>query len=201
MNLTTLATQIATLHQNTIIHWYQHGITIQETDFLQLVAENHAFNFQLWNAEDRARREDMGHTFVYDAKREIDHFNQQRNNRMEAMDQWFAQAITLAHPTTCPVHSETPGMMIDRLSILSLKTHHMGEQAIRDTADQSHRQTCAKKLAVLREQHAQLTTCLQQLLQELMSQARTFRLYHQFKMYNDPTLNPELYNQVTRNDA
>lgn len=195
MNLLTLTAQISALHRDAIIEWYQHGIDLQQEGLLRFVAENHAFNFQLWNAEDRARREDKGHSFVYHAKREIDRYNQQRNNRMENMDAWFANAMPLADAKTCPVHSETPGMIIDRLSILSLKCYHMGQQAERESADEAHRQTCTQKFAVLHQQHKQLTACLQQLLQDIGAQVRTFRLYHQFKMYNDPALNPELYEQ------
>jgi len=194
MDITSTIQQITALHHDSIIEWRNTDqITIQADGLLKLIAENHAFNFQLWCAEDRARREDMGHSFVYCAKREIDSFNQQRNNKMEAVDQWIARTLKPSTIETCPVHSETPGMMIDRLSILSLKIYHMKQQSIRTTADHAHRQTCAQKLSVLVEQHAQLTTCLQQFLQDLTQHIRTFRLYHQFKMYNDPTLNPELY--------
>ena len=147
----------------------------------------------LWNAEDRARREDKGHQFVYEAKREIDGFNQQRNNRMESIDGCLAEMIPMASYQQTPVHSETPGMIIDRLSILSLKSYHMEQQALRTDVDEPHRQSCAHKLAVLREQRQQLSLCLQRLLQECIEGQRCFRLYHQFKMYNDPTLNPQLY--------
>ena len=197
MNLLTLASDISILHQDAIIEWYQNGINFQYEGLLNFVAENHAFNFQLWNAEDRARREDKGHSFVYEAKREIDNYNQQRNNRMETIDVWFANTLTPASAETCPVHSETPGMIIDRLSILSLKCYHMAEQATRHRADAIHRETCSQKLTVLQAQHKQLTACLQQLIQDIVAQVRTFRLYHQFKMYNDPALNPELYTPST----
>ena len=193
MNLLTLPAEISALHRDAILEWYQSGINFQKEGLLRFVLENHAFNFQLWNAEDRARREDKGHSFVYHAKREIDSYNQQRNNSMENIYAWLATALTLASSETCPVHSETPGMIIDRLSILSLKCYHMGEQATRKSADEAHRRTCTQKLAVLHAQHQQLTACLQGLLQDIVDQVRTFRLYHQFKMYNDPALNPELY--------
>lgn len=193
MNIDALIQDMTTLHREAIPVWTQSGVQFQRDGLLKPIEENHGFNLQLWLAEDRARREDMGHSFVYQAKRDIDHFNQQRNNRMEAIDEYLEQTITLATGEHCPIHSETPGMMIDRLSILSLKSYHMGLQAVRNTADETHRQLCGQKLRVLQAQHAQLTQCLQQLLHDLVLQARTFRRYHQFKMYNDPTLNPELH--------
>ncbi|PJD92395.1 MAG: hypothetical protein CK424_05665 [Legionella sp.] len=196
MNIDTLIENITHLHRNAIQEWSTADIQLQHDGLLKLVEENHSFNFQLWRAEDRARREDMGHSFVYHAKRDIDHYNQQRNNRMEAIDGWLADTLELSSHKDCPIHSETPGMMIDRLSILSLKSYHMGLQAVRPTADDAHRQLCAQKLETLHAQHKHLTSCLQQLLKDLTLQLRTFYRYHQFKMYNDPTLNPELYSHT-----
>lgn len=185
--------EIATLQQDSIVRWKTSGVVLNQQGFLRLAEENHAFNYQLWQAEDKARRDDAGYEFVYRAKREIDHFNQQRNNRMEAMDEWLFTALQPASPTECPVHSETPGMMIDRLSILALKAYHMALQSKRMDVDDTHRQNCQRKWETIIEQQQQLINCLQQLLEEINGKLRTFRVYHQFKMYNDPTLNPELY--------
>lgn len=195
MNIHNLIQDITRIHGDGIQAWLASQVQIKQEGLLKFIEENHAFNFQLWHAEDRARREDMGHSFVYEAKRAIDSFNQQRNNRMEAIDEWLANAIILSVAEDCPVHSETPGMIIDRLSILSLKSHYMAVQTTRANTDEAHRQLCQQKLHVLHAQHSQLTQCLQNLLQDLYQQTRTFRRYHQFKMYNDPNLNPELYQQ------
>ena len=195
MNFDILLEEITDLHQTAIHRWHDGPVQIQNKGLLQLIEENHAFNFQLWQAEDRARREDKGHSFVYEAKRAIDHFNQQRNNRMEAIDEYLANIITLSVAETCPVHSETPGMIIDRLSILSLKSYHMTAQTTRAGAEESHHQLCKQKLHILHAQHSQLSLCLRQLLKDFVLQTRTFRRYHQLKMYNDPSLTPELYSQ------
>ena len=195
MNFDRLVIEITNLHRKTILIWHDPTIQIQQEGLLRLIEENHAFNFQLWQAEDRARRDDLGHHFVYEAKRAIDQFNQQRNNRMEAIDEHLANIITLSVAKTCPVHSETPGMIIDRLSILALKSYYMSVQTTRTSADEAHRELCRQKMHVLHAQHTQLTQCLQQLFNDLVQQTRTFRRYHQFKMYNDPNLNPELYLQ------
>jgi hypothetical protein len=184
---------IVSLHTNTIPRWKEHGVVLQQSQFLGLVEENHAFNYQLWHAEDRARRDDKGYEFVYKAKREIDAYNQQRNNRMEMMDQWLMASLKPAEHSTCRVHSETPGMIIDRLSILSLKAYHMAIQTTRSTADDTHRTNCGQKLTIIYAQYQQLQTCLVHFLYNVINQEATFRLYHQFKMYNDPALNPALY--------
>ncbi len=185
--------EIASLQRECIINWKKTDVKLQQKDFLKIVEENHAFNYQLWHAEDRARRDDLGFEFVYHAKREIDYCNQQRNNRMEAMDEWLFRQLQPASHVECPVHSETPGMMIDRLSIMALKAYHMALQIERPDVDAIHKKTCLNKLRTIEEQQMQLQDCLHQLLQDSNNKTRTFRVYHQFKMYNDPTLNPELY--------
>lgn len=185
------ASDLADLQQACIILWKEQGLKLNQSGFLALVQENHAFNYQLWQAEDRARRDDKGPEFVYQAKREIDQYNQQRNNRMEAMDQWIYEVLKPADQAI--VHSETPGMIIDRLSILALKAYHMNLQTKRMEVDEAHRANCELKVQKILAQQAQLVTCLAQLMEEIRAGKRTFRVYHQFKMYNDPTLNPELY--------
>lgn len=187
---------IEALHREAILRWKHHAMQLTQHNFLKLVEENHAFNYQLWHAEDKARRDDMGFEFVYQAKREIDQFNQQRNNRMEMMDSWLYHELKPSSSSTCPVHSESPGMMIDRLSILALKQYHMAIQCDRTDVNADHLNRCQAKLEVIAQQKQQLLTCLDEFLQELLQKTRTFKVYHQFKMYNDPTLNPELYSQT-----
>ncbi|MBA3536326.1 MAG: DUF4254 domain-containing protein [Tatlockia sp.] len=187
------AREIANLHNASIVLWKNEGLALKQRNFLGLVEENHAFNYQLWHAEDRARRDDLGHEYIYLAKREIDHCNQQRNNRMEAMDEWLYNILQPAPSDHCPVHSESPGMMIDRLSILALKAYHMNLQIQRVEVEAAHRHNCQRKWQTIIAQQNQLEDCLQQLIDEIKAKTRTFRIYHQFKMYNDPALNPQLY--------
>lgn len=190
------AEAILALHERSIILWKASQVELKESGFLKIVEENHAFNYQLWHAEDRARRDDLGHEFVYLAKREIDGYNQQRNDRMEMMDEFIITALSPSSPHDCAVHSETPGMMIDRLSIISLKIYHMAYQAHRETASAAHRQLCAEKYTLLCLQRQQLATCLNVLVQEILNKTRTFCSYRQFKMYNDKNLNPQLHPDV-----
>ncbi len=184
---------IIAFHDQAIIQWKEHGVSLDQVDFFKLVEENHSFNYQLWHAEDQARREDKGFEYIYKAKRAIDGFNQQRNNRMELMDEYLFHRLQPAAVSECPVNSETPGMMIDRLSILALKKYHMALQTQRQDVDARHLEQCQQKLNTIKEQQAQLGRCLDELLTSVGAKSRTFRVYHQFKMYNDPKLNPELY--------
>ena len=159
---------------------------------MAFVLENHRRNFDLWHEEDRARRDDMGFEYVYRAKRAIDALNQQRNDFIERMDQLLFETL---HPAvqTAPLNSETPGMIVDRLSIMALKVFHMEEQTQRTDATDAHIESCRRKVGVLTEQRNDLTGMLQALLEEIGSGKRAYKVYFQFKMYNDPALNPQLY--------
>lgn len=164
----------------------------ETADLVRIAGENHRRNFDLWHTEDEARRDDLGADHVYRGKRSIDRFNQERNDFIQRMDEWFI--VALRPPTGgCPLNSETPGMMIDRLSILALKSYHMAVEANRAEASADHRQNAARKLVILDQQIRDLESCLQALLDDIAAQRRTFKVYFQFKMYNDPTLNPALY--------
>lgn len=174
--------------------WHQVSPAATGDGLMRLVEENHLRNFSLWHTEDVARRDDLGFEAVYRAKRDIDRFNQERNNFAEEMDQALVAALR-PRESGCPRNSETPGMIIDRLSILALKEYHMHEETVRTGASAEHRAKCAEKLARIRRQRDDLTGCLAELLADVIAGRRTFSVYFQFKMYNDPALNPQLYRQ------
>jgi hypothetical protein len=191
------ATEIAALQTTLTARWHQTAPAASGEGFSRLVEENHLRNFQLWHEEDIARRDDLGSERVHQAKRNIDRFNQERNNFAEEMDKAIVAA--LQPPTSgCPKNSETPGMMIDRLSILALKEYHMHEETVRPDASAEHRAKCAEKLARIRVQRADLAGCLDELLADVAARRRTFSVYFQFKMYNDPALNPQLYRKAAQ---
>jgi hypothetical protein len=172
--------------------WHAQEPAADGAGFSGLVAQNHLRNFQLWHEEDVARRNDLGFERVFQAKRAIDKFNQERNNFIEEMDKVLVATLQPAE-SGCPRNSETPGMIIDRLSILALKEFHMREEADRTDASASHREACSVKLARIVRQRSDLTQSLAELLADVSARRRTFAVYYQFKMYNDPALNPQLY--------
>ena len=185
-------TEITTLQTELTTQWHELEPTAHGEGFLKLVQENHLRNFQLWHEEDIARRDDLGSARVHQAKRAIDRYNQERNNFIEEMDKLLVAELKPAE-TGVPRNSETPGMIIDRLSILALKEFHMAEEALRGDASAEHRENCAAKLARILHQRSDLTQSLAELLQDVGAGRRTFGVYYQFKMYNDPALNPQLY--------
>jgi hypothetical protein len=160
------------------------------------VAANHRYNNLLWDEEDKARRQDVPDAEIAADKRMIDQYNQQRNNAVEAIDEALLAALGYVTPgSDARLNSETAGAMIDRLSILALKIFHMHEQTLRTEAGQEHVAACAAKLARLHTQRADLAGCLDTLLTEAEAGRTYFKVYRQFKMYNDPALNPYLSGQ------
>lgn len=158
------------------------------------VHANHRYNTLLWREEDKARRTDVGPAAIALSKRLIDRHNQRRNDAVEALDEAILASLPDLPPQdSARLSSETAGAMIDRLSILSLKIFHMAIQAARQDATDRHIATCGIKLARLQTQRQDLAQCLDQLLTEAARGMAYFKLYRQFKMYNDPDLNPYLY--------
>ena len=157
------------------------------------ITTNHRFNCLLWAEEDLARRTLASDADIAANKRRIDRFNQARNDAIERIDDHLLQSLAaVAQRPDARQSSETPGAMIDRLSILSLKLHHMGLQTQRSDVADAHRELAKSRLGQLQLQRTDLGACLDRLMQELASGAGYFRIYRQFKMYNDPTLNPAL---------
>lgn len=168
-------------------------------DFLTLVAQQHRANFDLWHIEDEARTPGASDAALADVKRRIDCTNQLRNDLAEQLDRmlldWLApQGLPNA---AAALHSESPGLMIDRLSILALKIYHTSEETERKNAPAGHCARNEERLSVLIEQRADLAICLDALWRETLIGARRFKLYRQLKMYNDPSLNPAIYRSST----
>lgn len=159
----------------------------------------HRCNYQIWNHEDIARRDDVPDVTIRDAKRRIDELNQQRNDVVEAIDGWMLSTWFVSdengngNGNGRALRTETPGSAIDRLSILALKRTRMRAQTGRTEAGAEHVAACRRKLEILEHQQVDLVAALRLLLVEIAAGKVRMRVFRQFKMYNDPTLNPQLY--------
>ncbi|MCH2266039.1 MAG: DUF4254 domain-containing protein [SAR324 cluster bacterium] len=168
----------------------------EPTDFPVLVSTQHQLNFELWHQEDMARDPDVSDSKIASVKRAIDVLNQRRNDLIERMDQFLVNILftgNVKNDAEAEMNSETPGSMIDRLSINALKIYHMDEEILREEVTAEHRNKCAGKLSVLQEQRKDLEQCLSKLLADLSSGEKRLKVYQQMKMYNDESLNPVLY--------
>ena len=168
----------------------------ESADFPSLVSTQHQVNFELWHQEDLARDLDVSDSKIAGVKRAIDVLNQRRNDLIEQLDQFLVNVLSRENVNTTDqteLNSETPGSMIDRLSINALKIYHMNEEIQREDVAESHRKKCFGKLSVLQEQREDLRQCLDKLLVDFSTGKKRLKVYQQMKMYNDESLNPVLY--------
>ena len=188
---------ITDLHRTTVELWHQprHDDSVL-SDFWVLVREQHRRNFDLWHEEDIARSPDVSDKEIARVKRSIDRLNQERNDHIEKFDTEILKLLDqydVEPLPNAPLNTETPGSAIDRLSIMSLRIYHMNEQIHRVDVSDEHRKKARERLARCLEQHRDLSQSLAELLGDLFAGRKYLKVYHQFKMYNDPTMNPYLY--------
>lgn len=189
------------LHETTVSLWHHTEIENTYQGFLRAVCDQHRYNFLLWHEEDVARSPDAGDVEIAKVKRAIDGYNQKRNDGIERLDEMIISELGAAEvrpAADARINTETPGSVIDRLSILSLRIYHMQEQAEREDADDQHRAKATGRLTILYEQRRDLAQSLTELLADLASGRKLLKVYRQFKMYNDPTMNPYLYSSLKK---
>ncbi|EGN56121.1 hypothetical protein PRBRB14_04960 [Hallella multisaccharivorax DSM 17128] len=147
-----------------------------------------------WHMEDIIRDPHINPQEGMQLKHRIDRSNQDRTDLVEQIDSWFRQYFSDVTPLPdARLNTESPAWAVDRLSILALKIYHMQEQANREDATPDHRKLCKGKLSVLLEQQKDLSTAIDQLLDDIGEGKKYMKVYRQMKMYNDPSTNPILY--------
>ena len=147
-----------------------------------------------WHFEDIIRDPNIDPAEALILKRRIDRSNQDRTDLVEQIDTYFRQKYSEIKPLEeARLNTESPAWAIDRLSILALKIYHMAEQVARNDASEEHLAKCAQKLEVLKEQQVDLSTAIDQLLEDIETGRKYMKVYRQMKMYNDPATNPVLY--------
>lgn len=147
-----------------------------------------------WHLEDIIRRPDIDPTEALVIKRRIDKSNQDRTDLVELIDSYFLDRYKdIQQLPTASINTESPAWAIDRLSILALKIYHMKQETVRSDASAEHITACQIKLRILKEQEQDLCLAIEQLLDDIAAGKKYMKTYKQMKMYNDPSLNPELY--------
>ena len=147
-----------------------------------------------WHYEDIIRLPNIDPAEALVLKRKIDASNQDRTDMVEYIDSYFLEKFkNVDVKEGAKINSETPAWAIDRLSILALKIYHMREEATRESASKDHRAKCQEKLSVLLEQRVDLSTAIDDLLNDFATGEKYVKVYKQMKMYNDADTNPMLY--------
>ena len=146
-----------------------------------------------WHYEDIIRDPNIDPVGALKLKRQIDASNQDRTDMVEYIDSYFLEKFKdVKVKDGATINTESPAWGIDRLSILALKVYHMNEEAERTDASQEHQIACKSKLNVLLEQRVDLSTAINQLLDDIVNGRKYMKVYKQMKMYNDDELNPVL---------
>ena len=149
-----------------------------------------------WHFEDIIRDPQIDPVEALALKRRIDKSNQDRTDLVEQIDSYFREKYSQVKVLPdARINTESPAWAVDRLSILALKIYHMKEQVNRPEATTEHKAKCQAKLDVLLEQQVDLSTAIDQLLEDIEAGRKYMKVYRQMKMYNDPSTNPVLYNQ------
>lgn len=147
-----------------------------------------------WHFEDIIRDPNIDPAEALVLKRRIDKSNQDRTDLVEQIDTYFREVYKDITPLeNATINTESPAWAVDRLSILALKIYHMKEQTERKDAEEAHLQKCQAKLDVLLEQQVDLSSAIDQLLDDIKAGRKYMKVYRQMKMYNDPATNPVLY--------
>jgi hypothetical protein len=187
---------IVRLQDEATAGWHRAEMYSAGADALaELVLEQHRANYELWHEEDEARSPEASDAMIVRVKHAIDRLNQRRNDLVEQIDLRLLSEAGEQNEGA-PLHSETPGLIVDRLSILALKIFHTAEEARRQPASEEHRERNRGRLEVLLQQRGDLARCLDELWEQIVAGKRRFRLYRQMKMYNDPELNPAMYRKT-----
>lgn len=147
-----------------------------------------------WHLEDIIRNPQIDPKEALTIKRRIDASNQDRTDKVEFIDGYFIDKFKQVKPLVdAKLNTETPAWAIDRLSILYLKIYHMRAEVLRPDVADSHRKACNVKLDTLLSQRVDLTTAIEELMEDFAVGRKYIKAYKQMKMYNDPALNPVLY--------
>ncbi|MBK6734715.1 MAG: DUF4254 domain-containing protein [bacterium] len=151
----------------------------------RLVEHLQLINTFQWHEEDRSRARGAGDTVLAGVKRSIDDSNRRRVqavDRLDAVIHAGYSALGVIDPGA-PLNSESPGSIIDRLSVLSLKAWHAAEAVVEATPNE--RRAMQDRLAMLREQQRDLGGCLDDLLLGIRQGRVGLKLYRQIKLYRD----------------
>lgn len=145
--------------------WRPHATRIQVINAFQ------------WREEDRSRAPAAGDAVLAAVKREIDASNGRRVRAVEALDAFVVgglEAAGLLAPAA-PLHAESPGSIVDRLTVLALKRAHARD---------------SDRAALLDEQWRDLLGCLDRLGADVIAGRARVKLYRQVKLYGAPEVTP-----------
>lgn len=168
----------------------------EPVNFRQALYENTLANCSLWEQEDVCRNAGLPAASIAEAKRRIDPLNQRRNDMIEAMDE-YVEKIRPNHRRRRlgRLHSESIGMIVDRLCIMRIRRHHL-TRILQGSGPEATLSEAASRLSVLSTLEDSLQGCLWQLVNGVADGSVRSASWRALKLYNDPRFNPHFVAQV-----
>jgi hypothetical protein len=142
-------------------------------DTLGLLLDLHQNNRDQWEREDATRATAADDATVAAAKRDIDRLNATRHRLVEAIDTRLA--ASLEQNPSAPPTTESPAMVFDRLSVLTIRIHFTERAGYTD------------RVPLLRAQLAVLEEALDGLLDDVGAGRKRFVPYQSLKLYGSAT--------------
>ncbi len=178
-----------------------------ERDWGRMIEHLQLINTFQWHEEDRSHLDGISDPILAAVKRSIDASNSRRVHAVDALDDLIHSRLAAAGLLAdgAPLHSESPGSIIDRLTVLALKIFHLREalhetglfdpnddqtgddQTTDDQTPDERSRELHQRLRLLTEQHVDLTLCLDRLFDDIRAGKVGLKLYRQVKFYRDNT--------------
>lgn len=147
----------------------------------------------LWDLEDSARMSDLGAEHVAEAKKNIDINNQIRNDLMRQIDLAIVKKLNIEPGTRDQFYSESPGMIIDRLSILFIKFSAI-EKLLNVIQEDDLKEDYKQKKQIISRQIKKLGQFLDGYFSKLLSKEVYFEIQQPVKIYNDERIQKYIKN-------
>lgn len=147
-------------------------------------------NYELWNLEDQAREKIPDYEAVGHIKEQIDRVNQKRNDLIGQIDKWIGDDLKEdgVDTNTSSGFTETPGMALDRLSILMLRIRSLHDLSAANHPTSMTYQMIMQRYSIARQQRDHLVRTIRPMLQMLYSGQARHIVWHALKLYNTPEL-------------
>ncbi len=142
--------------------------------WVTFVADLVGSNLEQWDLEDATRDPRATDEDVAQAKRAIDRLNMGRHHLVEQIDASIDERLD--QPPVAPLATESPGMVLDRLSVLVIRR-------VRTEAASKAHSDYAGRLPELDARIVALSSAFDSYVDELQAGNKRFLPYEHFKLY------------------
>ena len=157
---------------------------VYEDEFQRFVYLIIKTNKILWDLEDSARLSELGDRHVAEAKKNIDTNNQYRNNLIGEIDITLYRLLNILPSSPDKFYSESPGMIIDRLSIIFIKLSVV-QKMISIIKEDDLISEYLDKEKILLGQIKSIGNFLDGYIDKLIKKEMFFEIQQPVKIYND----------------